>query len=150
VTKKSSTSRLDFFRYRLRVRHSEIDGQSVVFNSRYLEYADVAIAEYLRKHRILIASGPDTPEFHVAKATVEYKSPIRIDEEIELWVRTRRMGRSTWTLVVEIRGSAKDGLHRIDEPKAKHEYIPRDDTMRIRDSLSPMGIARAHQSKEIT
>src|SRR5262249_11086983 len=36
------------FRHRIRVRYSEIDGQAVVFNSRYLEYADVAITEYYR------------------------------------------------------------------------------------------------------
>jgi acyl-CoA thioester hydrolase len=92
----------------MRVRYSEIDGQSVVFNSRYLEYADVAITEYLRTHGISIVPGAETPEFHVAKATVEFKSPIRIDEEIDLCVRTRRMGRSSWTLLVEIRGAAKN------------------------------------------
>ena len=105
------------FRHRIRVRYSEIDGQSVVFNSRYLEYADVAITEYFRAHGISIVPGTETPEFHVAKATVEFKSPIRIDEEIDLCVRTERMGRSSWTLLVEIRGAAKN------DPRANIEVV---------------------------
>ena len=34
------------FSTRFRVRYAEIDGQKVVFNSRYLEYADVAVTEF--------------------------------------------------------------------------------------------------------
>ena len=37
------------FRYRLRVRYGECDGQKIVFNSRYGEYADAAMIEYQRK-----------------------------------------------------------------------------------------------------
>ena len=98
------------FRHRIRVRYAEIDGQSVVFNSRYLEYADVAIIEYFRSLGISTVPGAETPEFHVAKATVEFKSPIRVDEEIDLCVRTLRIGRSSWTILVELRGSPQDDL----------------------------------------
>lgn len=34
------------FSTRFKVRYAEIDGQKVVFNSRYLEYADVAETEF--------------------------------------------------------------------------------------------------------
>ena len=33
----------DPFSHRFRVRYSEVDPQAVVFNSRYLEYADVVV-----------------------------------------------------------------------------------------------------------
>lgn len=108
------------FRHRIRVRYGEIDGQAVVFNARYLDYADVAITEYLRGLGISVVPGPETPEFHVAKATVEFKSPIRVDEEIDLCVRTLRLGRTSWTLLVEIRGARDNDLRATVEEVYVH------------------------------
>jgi acyl-CoA thioester hydrolase len=108
------------FRHRIRVRYAEIDGQAVVFNSRYLEYADVAMVEYFRSLGISAAPGPETPEFHVAKATVEFKAPIRFDEEIDLCVRTLRIGRSSWTILIELRGSLQDDLRATIEEVQVH------------------------------
>jgi acyl-CoA thioester hydrolase len=95
------------FRHRIRVRYSEIDGQKVVFNSRYLEYADVAITEYYRSLGVppTAPPGAQVPEFHVAKATIEFKAPIYLDEEIDLCVCTLRVGRTSWTILIEIRGA---------------------------------------------
>ena len=36
------------FHYSHRVRYAEVDPQGIVFNSRYLEYCDAAVTEYLR------------------------------------------------------------------------------------------------------
>ena len=38
------------FSTRFRVRYAEIDGQRIVFNSRYLEYADVAVTAAKDQH----------------------------------------------------------------------------------------------------
>ena len=43
------------FRYYLRVRYIECDAQKVVFNSRYSEYVDVSINEFLRAAGVLPA-----------------------------------------------------------------------------------------------
>ena len=102
-------ARADFaFNTRVRVRYAEIDAQAVVFNSRYLEYADVAVTEYWRAAG-LYANGEAWAalEFHVARALVEYKAPIRYDEEIDLYARTARIGRSSLTTWIEIHGAAK-------------------------------------------
>ena len=48
-----SMERNDPFRYYLRVRYIECDAQKVVFNSRYAEYVDVGINEFLRAAGIL-------------------------------------------------------------------------------------------------
>src|ERR1700694_3768619 len=112
------------FRHRIRVRYAEIDGQSVVFNSRYLEYADVAITEYFRSLGISSMPGRETPEFHVAKATIEFKSPIRFDEEIDLCVRTLRLGRSSWTIRIELRGALQDDLRATIEEVQVHVELP--------------------------
>lgn len=100
-------SRGDFaFSARVRVRYAEIDAQAVVFNSRYLEYADVAVTEYWRAAG-LHATGDAWRglEFHVARAIVDYKAPIRYDEEIDLYARTGRIGRSSLTTLIEIHGA---------------------------------------------
>lgn len=101
-------ARADFtFSTRIRVRYAEIDAQAVVFNSRYLEYADVAVTEYWRAAG-LHANGAAWAalEFHVVRALVEYKAPIRYDEEIDLYAHTSRIGRSSLTTMIEIHGTA--------------------------------------------
>jgi acyl-CoA thioester hydrolase len=109
-------AKADFtFSHRVRVRYAEIDAQAVVFNSRYLEYADIGITEYWRAVGIAMTPGPDTPEFHVAKATVEYKAPMRFDEEIDVCVRLARVGRSSVTTLLELHGAGGDDLRAVIE-----------------------------------
>ena len=93
------------FRTDLRVRFSEIDGQSVVFNSRYLEYADVAIAEYWR------AAGVDLIDTHVVKAGVQYLRPLRYDDTVAMYVRTDRIGTSSLTTTIEMCRGDGDEAH---------------------------------------
>ena len=98
--------RSDFrFAWKKRVRYAEIDAQAVVYNSRYLEYFDLALTEYWREAGLYAL----TPirgglEFHLAKAVVEYKAPIELDEEVMLCARTARIGNSSITIALEIHG----------------------------------------------
>jgi acyl-CoA thioester hydrolase len=103
-------ARADFrFSTRIRVRYAEIDAQAVVFNSRYLEYADVAVTEYWRAAGLHSKGAAwASLEFHVARALVEFKAPIRYDEEIDLYARTARVGRSSLTSIIEIHGGASN------------------------------------------
>ena len=92
-----------------RVRWSEVDPQGVVFNARYLDYADIAITEYWRAAGFR-AAHPDQPfEFHVKKATVTWDAPIKPDEMIVVMARTISTGRSSMTQLVEIHGEREDG-----------------------------------------
>jgi acyl-CoA thioester hydrolase len=97
------------FRFPKRVRYAEIDAQAVLFNSRYLEYFDIGITEYWRAvgmyDKVGVIGGA---EFHVAKAVVEYKAPILIDEMIDVCVRCVRIGTSSMTFLFELHG-AGDG-----------------------------------------
>lgn len=115
-------ARADFvFNTRVRVRYAEIDAQAVVFNSRYLEYADVAVTEYWRAAGLHESGGAWAAlEFHVVRALVEYKAPIRYDEEIDLYARTARIGRSSLTTWIEIHGAAKSPT---DDLRAAIEII---------------------------
>lgn len=100
--------RADFrFAWRKRVHYPEIDAQAVVYNSRYLEYFDIALTEYWRAAGLYqhtpVSGGA---EFHVARALVEYKAPIALDEEILICCRTARIGTSSITIALEIHGLA--------------------------------------------
>jgi acyl-CoA thioester hydrolase len=113
--------RADFrFLHKIRVRYSEVDAQAVVFNARYLDYADLGIAEYFRVLGISVVPGPDTPEFHTARASVDFKAPIRLDEEILVCVRAVRIGRSSIGLAIELHGAEGEDLRAMIEEVYVH------------------------------
>jgi len=105
-------ARSDFkFHLTKRVRYAEIDAQAVVFNSRYLEYFDIGITEYWRAAGVYDRwPERESPEFHVARAEVDYKVPILLDEEIDICVRCSRVGRSSMTFLFELHGKGAEDL----------------------------------------
>jgi acyl-CoA thioester hydrolase len=91
--------------HRLRVRWAEADMQGIVFNGHYLTYFDVAVTEYWRAIGLPY---PETTadtggEMYTVKATVEYHSPARYDDELDLLIRCSRIGRSSLDFLVEVR-----------------------------------------------
>lgn len=115
-------SKNDFnFGHSFRVRYSEIDGQKVVFNAHYLTYFDTAITEYFRwlSFDYIQYSEESGFDFHTVRTLVEYKSPIHFDEEIYVYVRTGKIGRSSLVFVIEIYGDNKDK----DDLRATGEVI---------------------------
>lgn len=114
-------SRADFAHsHRLRVRWSEVDPQAVVFNARYLDYADVAVTEYWRAICDAGLWETDPVECHVAKAEVTFKKPIRADEEIDVMARTPKIGNTSMTTLVEIHGAGAEDLRASIELVAVH------------------------------
>ena len=103
------------FSHRLRVRYAEIDGQKVVFNSRYLEYADVALSEYWRWLALAELAEWRTMEFHVARATVDYKAPFRYDDIFDAYVRTAGIGTSSITSLIHLVHADTGALHTMIE-----------------------------------
>ncbi len=85
---------------RLRVRWVEVDLQRIVFNGHYLMYFDTAIAGYWRAlampyHETMEYLGGD---LYVRKATVEYNASARYDEQLDIGIRTQRVGNSSMVL----------------------------------------------------
>ena len=118
------------FRHTFRVRYAEVDPQSVVFNSRYLEYADVLVTEFFRDAGT--RGMPADLEFHVRRAEVDYVAPIRLDELIEGRMTVSRIGNSSMAQRITLHG-ADDGSLRaeitlvavmVDLPTGKPERIP--------------------------
>lgn len=104
------------FSTRFRVRYAEIDGQKVVFNSRYLEYADVAVTEFWEWTGIgnaLGATWHDT-EFHVRRAEVDYLKPFVLGDEVIAHVRVERLGTSSITKRFELTNAAGELCCAID------------------------------------
>ena len=113
--------RADFaFSHRLRVRWSEVDPQGVVFNARYLDYVDVAISEYCRAARDAGLWRGDNVQFHVRHAAVDFRRPIRADEQIDLLARTKATGRTSVTTLVEMHGAGEEDLRAAVEVVAVH------------------------------
>ncbi|MBU1254510.1 thioesterase family protein [Qipengyuania sp. DY56-A-20] len=95
------------FSHRFRVRYAEVDPQAVVFNSRYLEYADVLVSEFFRDRR---AHGlPAGLEFHIRRAEVDYIRPIRSEELLEGRLAIERIGNSSMAMRIALHGVGEGG-----------------------------------------
>ena len=75
-----------------------------MFNSRYLEYADVAVTEFWAWTEIADALGETwrEMEFHVRRATVDYLKPLVLGDTVDVSVRIERIGSSSLTKRFEI------------------------------------------------
>ena len=91
------------FRYYLRVRYAECDAQKVVFNSRYAEYVDVGLNEFLRAAAVHAQFVTGPLDFQLVKQTVEWKAPARFDEVLELSIAPVRLGTTSFTFRTEFR-----------------------------------------------
>jgi acyl-CoA thioester hydrolase len=83
------------FSARTRVGFSDTDAQGVVYYGRYNPYFDLARVEYLRALGLLQR---DTGGDFVMRANdVEYFAPARFDDELEIYARVSRIGRTSVT-----------------------------------------------------
>ena len=103
------------FSTQFRVRYAEIDGQKVVFNSRYLEYADVAATEFWEWTGIAEALGSlwTETEFHVRRSEVDYLKPFVWGDSVVASVRIDRIGGSSLTQRYELAHAVTGELHAI-------------------------------------
>lgn len=89
------------FSHRLKVRYSEIDGQKIVFNAHYCTYLDIAATEYfeegLRLNLTELAE-QEKFDFVLAKTTLEYKSPARLSDWLNIWCKAKRIGNTSFTM----------------------------------------------------
>ncbi|MEC9347439.1 MAG: thioesterase family protein [Pseudomonadota bacterium] len=145
------TTRGDYrFAHPFRVRYAEIDGQGIVFNAHYLTWFDTAITEYLRHlgYDYQAAVRETGNDYHLVKSTVEYKAPIRFDEEVEVAVRVPRIGRSSLVFDLAIFGKGESDPRATGENiwvnthQATHTTVPVDDDL--------VGRVQAHEGEAIT
>ena len=106
-------SKLDFkYKHTLRVRWKECDIQGIAYYGSYIDFIDVAQAEYFRNLGILTHQADTRKNFDLAavKVTLEYKSPAKIDELIDIFLRVDKIGRTSIDKRSEIYRSDTDEL----------------------------------------
>jgi acyl-CoA thioester hydrolase len=79
-----------------RVGFSDTDAQGIVYYGRYLPYFDQARVEYVR-HLGLLEREAGAEELVMRASTVVYEAPARFDDLLEVFVRTKRIGRTSLT-----------------------------------------------------
>lgn len=96
-------SQFAFF-HALRVRWAEVDPQSIVFNGHYLTYADVAITEYFRAMGVIYPADlvQDGGDFFAIRTLLEYRAPAHFDDQLQIGIRSARLGRSSLTFALGI------------------------------------------------
>jgi acyl-CoA thioester hydrolase len=87
------------YHHRLRVRFAETDAMGIVHHSRYLPYLEEARVEYLRAlghpYTELRKDGVD---YAVLEAFVQYRLPLRFDDEVLVHLRLGAATRATFQM----------------------------------------------------
>jgi acyl-CoA thioester hydrolase len=99
------------FHHDIRVRFADTDLQAIVFNGNYMTYYDVAWTEYFRalgfSYEGLLETGADTV---LARTTIEFKSPARFDEVLQIFTRVTSIKTSSMVFDFEIYPEGEDRL----------------------------------------
>jgi len=92
------TDRMPPFKYAAftRVGFSDTDAQGIVYYGRYLPYFDLARVEYHR-HLDLLDEAMGEQQFVMRASSVDYFAPARFDDLIEIFIRMRKIGRTSAT-----------------------------------------------------
>ena len=97
--------------FHYRIRSHECDRQGVVHNARYLEILEIARIEFCRDvlHIPIDAWTFATHhKFFFVRNALDYFSPVVFDEEIVIWTRVSKLGRTSVTME-QIVNSPRDG-----------------------------------------
>ena len=91
-----ATDRKPPFKYAAftRVGFSDTDAQGIVYYGRYLPYFDQARVEYHR-HLDLLGEAMGEEQFVMRASSVEYFAPAQFDDLIEIFIRMRKIGRTS-------------------------------------------------------
>jgi acyl-CoA thioester hydrolase len=87
------------FRWTLSATLRDTDGVGHVNNAVYLSWIEEARVRYVVSRR-----GPrpiEELDFILARAELDYRSPVKMLEEVEIWCGPSRLGNSSWELRYE-------------------------------------------------
>lgn len=80
------------FTHRLRTRFAETDAMGIIHHAAYLPYLEEARVEYLRSighpyDGVRAGDSGDAREFPVLEVSVQYRQPLRFDDEVAVSLR---------------------------------------------------------------
>lgn len=91
---------------RIAVRFADIDAMNHVNNAVFVTYLEVARTGLWRE-RLGFAGGARDVPFIVARVAVDYRSPIRLEDDVVVGVGVARVGTSSFTMVYRIEASGR-------------------------------------------
>ena len=92
------------FVHRDTVRFRDVDAWGHVNNAVYLTYCEDARMAYLSDLGVL--SGIEDATMILARAEIDFRSPTRVGETLEIGVRTGRVGTRSFDLEYEVRAGS--------------------------------------------
>ena len=107
------------FRFPFRVRYAEIDYQGIAYNAHYLTWMDTAIHEFFKAlpYDYTAKRARTGCDFNTVRASVEFKRPLRLDDDFDVEITVGRIGRSSLTL------EAAFLVQGEDQPRATGEVV---------------------------
>ena len=88
---------------KIKVRYSEVDCQRIVYNSHYLTYFDISLSEMLEdcfnQDEYIKNTSND---FHTVGVQMNFKSPARLNDQLEVYTGVEKLGNSSMTFIQEI------------------------------------------------
>ena len=79
------------------IRYYELDPQGVVHNARYVSFFDEAITSYFKyvNYDYLKDIKDTQKDFHTVQILVQYNKPLYFDQDIEIGVKIKEIGKSS-------------------------------------------------------
>ncbi len=105
------------FSTRMRVDFADTDAGGIVYYGRYSRYVDRAVFDYRRAVGIGLLGEPGHL-FVVRAMGVDFHDALRFDEDIEVFVRTARIGTSSHTLDLRIERIEDHGALHVADGRA--------------------------------
>jgi acyl-CoA thioester hydrolase len=88
------------------LRFSDVDAMNHVNNAVYVTFLETARLRLWQKHFAFSGSARDIPLI-VARVAVDYRSPVGLEEAVEVGVGVTEIGRTSFTLAYRVEASGR-------------------------------------------
>jgi len=84
------------------VRYYELDPQGVMHNANHVAFFDQAITAYFKhvNYDYLSDIEEKKKDFHTVQISVQYNKPLYFDQDIEIGVKVKEIGKSSMTWIM--------------------------------------------------
>lgn len=101
----------------MRVDFADTDAGGILYYGRFSRYVDRAVFDYRRAAGVPLLGEPGHL-FVVRSMGVDYHSSLRFDDDLEVFVRTSRVGTTSHSLDIRIERIEPDGALHVADARA--------------------------------